>query len=104
MKKDNYNQEREELKKELIDGEYQVYSVLRHVSQSGMSRRISFYTIVENKPRYLDWYISKILDYKIGKNEGLIVSGCGMDMGFHVVYNLSSVLFEQPYLLNNNWI
>jgi hypothetical protein len=30
-----------------------------------------------------------------GKREGLRVSGCGMDMGFDIVYNLGRFLFPK---------
>ena len=71
-----------------------VHCFLRHVSSSGMSRRISFYVVKKNKLIGLDWYINRILDYsRDSNNEGLKVSGCGMDMGFSVVYNLGSALW-----------
>jgi hypothetical protein len=88
----------------LNKGSYQVYSILRHVSQSGMSRRISFYTIIENQPFYLDWFISECLDMKIGKDQGIKVSGCGMDMEFNIVYNLGKELFNDGYKLHNCWL
>lgn len=31
------------------------------------------------------------------KSLGLTVGGCGMDMGFHLVYNLSRVLFPSGF-------
>jgi hypothetical protein len=71
-----------------------VYTVLRHVSSSGMSRRIDLYVVRDNEPRYLTGSVARLLDYRQHNDGGVIVSGCGMDMGFHVVYELSRVLFQ----------
>lgn len=45
------------------------------------------------------------------KGQGLVVNGCGMDMGFHLVNNLSMHLFcpekythEGAYALKHEWI
>jgi hypothetical protein len=50
-------------KKELLDlvekGDRKLYTILRHVSNSGMFRLISVVTIVDNKPILLDWHIAQ---------------------------------------------
>ncbi len=72
-----------------------VYHFVSHVSSSGMFRCISFMVIKKNKPICLDWYIERICDYNRNeKHTGVSVSGCGMDMGFSVVYNLASAIFK----------
>lgn len=75
-----------------------VYTVLRHVSASGMSRRISLViptTDHEGKPAVtsIDWLAARLLSYRQHDRGGLMVSGCGMDMGFHAVYALGSALW-----------
>jgi hypothetical protein len=78
-----------------------VYCVLRSVSKSGMSRRIDFYVIKNNEPLYLSGLIGIVLG--IGRSmdkDGLKVDGCGMDMGFSVVYNLGSVLFPDGFTVD----
>lgn len=76
-----------------------VYTVLRHVSASGMSRRISLViptTDREGKPAVtsIDWLAARLLrSYRQHDKGGLMVSGCGMDMGFHVIYALGSALW-----------
>ena len=82
-----------------------VYCNLRHVSKSGMQRRISFYCISHDekdvatghKPALfaLDWYIQNALGYRRHDQGGLVVDGCGMDMGFNVVYNLGAALWPK---------
>jgi hypothetical protein len=69
-----------------------VYTVLRHVSASGMSRDIDLYVFRDNKPQYLTNYAATALDWPMSKNKGIKVGGCGMDMGFHLVYSLSALV------------
>ncbi|KKL77358.1 hypothetical protein LCGC14_2035670 [marine sediment metagenome] len=71
-----------------------IYTTLKHVSRSGMSRSIDVHIIKANKPRWLSRSVAEILNWGFDeKREAVKVSGCGMDMGFHLVYTLSSVLF-----------
>lgn len=70
-----------------------VYTILRHVSASGMSRRIDLYTFQDNKPVYLSGYYAMIQGEEPPAN-GYKVGGCGMDMGFHLVYTLGSMLWR----------
>jgi hypothetical protein len=84
-----------------------IYCVLRSVSKSGMSRVIDFYTIENDKPQYLSGLISMALSYRKAKNGGLVVGGCGMDMGFHVVYTVASVIYggdRGGYEIKSEWI
>ena len=91
------------LKELLIKGDYYIYTKLNHVSKSGMFRLISCFVIIDNKPFNLDRYIEKLGNYKRDKNrDGLRVSGCGMDMGFDVVYNTSRGVFKEFICLGEN--
>ena len=81
-----------------------IYSVLRHVSASGMSRRIDFYALKSGVPVWLSGYMAGLLSYKIHKRGGLLVQGCGMDMGFHVVCGLSFKLYGAETVLRSEWI
>lgn len=75
-----------------------LYTVLKHVSQSGMTRHISVMRVTENKTiQCLDWYILRALDRREAKDGSVVVGGCGMDMGFHLIYTLSSVLFHDGF-------
>lgn len=77
-----------------------VYCILRHVSRSGMYRRISFYILRDAGPDYkpedrmYPYYLDRLIiaagigDEPRGRADGVGVGGCGMDMGFHIVYNL----------------
>ena len=80
----------EYLKSSLKDGDI-IYTNVQHVSQSGMTRDIKIIKINENRPLNFNYYVSKALGYRI-KNNGIRISGCGMDMGFALIYDLSRTL------------
>ncbi len=68
-----------------------VYTVLRHVSASGMTRHIS---VIAGEYNDITWYVMHALQYRrSGKTGGLVIGSCGMDMGFHVVYNLGRTMW-----------
>lgn len=90
--------------KNILSPDDTVYTVLRHVSSSGMTRHIDIFTFKDNKKVYLSGWFSKAFDYRIAKNGGLVVGGCGMDMGYHLAYILSSQLFNDGYALRHEWI
>lgn len=102
-------QKLENLKKQVSEFDYKtilhirktrptIYCILRHVSASGMSRRISFFMIKNNKPFHLDYLISQVTNYKRDRDHsGLRVGGCGMDMGFAVVYDFSHCIFPTGF-------
>lgn len=89
-----------------------VFYIVKNVSNSGMYRHIDFYTFKvkdvfeegENRVQkvWLSGAISKVLGYPLKeKTQSLGVSGCGMNMGFAVIYNLAEVLFGDGYKLND---
>ena len=68
-----------------------VYTVLRHVSSSGMTRHIS---VIAGEYNDITWYVMHALgERRSDKTGGLVIGGCGMDMGFHVVYNLGRAMW-----------
>jgi hypothetical protein len=88
-----------------------VYTILRHVSDSGLTRNISLKVVQDNNIYDITYSTALALGDKIADFHGyntIKVSGCGMDMGFHLVYNLSSVLFagqdRAGYKLNHRWL
>lgn len=98
---------RSELRKLLPEGAT-VYTILRHCSTSGMSRRISLVAVVDGALRTLDALAADLMGDKVSPKGGIVVGGCGMDMGFHLVYNLSSSLHDSAdrcgYTLKHEWI
>ena len=70
-----------------------VYTELKRVSKSGMSRVISLKAVHDGEIITLDYLASQATGYRLDSNCGLKVTGCGMDMGFHVVYVLGNALW-----------
>lgn len=88
-----------------------VKCVLNKVSRSGMQREITFLVAHKGEIVNINWSICQVMSYRMGKTGGLIVKGCGMDMGFHVVNNLSMRLYcpkkyehNAAYKLNSEWV
>ncbi len=90
-----------------------IYTIMRHVSSSGMTRDISLFyassagltNITYSAALALGWPLSEKSGYR-----AIRVSGTGMDMGFHTVYTLSSVVYrghadsDAGYLLEQEWL
>ena len=82
-----------------------VYTILKNVSQSGMYRHIQVIVIKDNKPINLSYWIADYLEWSYkDKTYSIGVGGCGMDMGFHLVYTLSRSLFDDGYSLRHEWL
>jgi hypothetical protein len=78
-----------------------VYTILRHVSRSGMSRDVS---VVLMRPDggtlHPNYSVAKACGYTLargGFNDALKVGGCGFDAGFEVVSNLSYALYPDGF-------
>ena len=95
---------KKQLKEVLKKGDT-LFTQLEHVSRSGMMRHIKVRQLKNDKA--LDWtyLVSKALDWKVSdKTNGIKVGGCGMDMGFHLIYTLSRELFDDGYAINHEWL
>lgn len=83
--------------RELLHPGDTVHTILRHVSRSGMLRHISPIVLTKDGPRYVDWAVAHAVGLPLAERDGIKVGGCGMDMGFHLVYELSHVLFPDGF-------
>lgn len=63
-------------------------------ARSGMSRTIEALATVDGREVSLDNLIAETGAFKIAKNGHIRMDGCGMDMGFALVYSLSSMLYN----------
>jgi len=97
-----------------------IYTVLRHVSRSGMLRAIDVYALIPDGDKVAKFWITPkvaaVCGYSMNKrHEALNVTGCGMDMGYDVVYNLSYALYgrvtdpalvtrDGGYTLKHQWL
>ena len=89
-----------------------VYCILRHVSASGMSRRI-FCLSIKPAPdmpegidrRHMDRNVAIVLGLREKpRAEGVIIGGCGMDMGFEIVYRLGHALYGDVTAFRHQWL
>lgn len=108
MKKST-KEEKENAKKHLLalcpEGT-RVFCVLRHVAASGMSRNIDLFVVQEGDIVNISYHASKLTGYPIAKSGGIRIGGCGMDMGFALVYELAQELYgpNNGYALKHNWL
>ena len=93
--KEEKNRARETLERLLEPGTI-VYTVLRHVSRSGMQRSIQLKVVEEGDIVDISWAVAVVLDVSMdAKHGGIKISGCGEDKGFALVYELGTVLWPQ---------
>lgn len=79
-----------------------IYAIIRRVSPNGMNRQMSFFcinSITNTSLLDITYNFSLVLDEKEPFTNSnyynvIKVSGAGMDMVFHSVYTLSSILFR----------
>jgi hypothetical protein len=99
-----------ELKKRLGDG-CTVYTQLATTSQDGMRRTIKVLLRGKDDIENISAMVAKVIGWRFStRHNGVIVTGCGMDMGFHLVYVLSSTIYSEEvndragYKLSQRWI
>jgi hypothetical protein len=91
--------EARETLREILKPGMTVWTTLEHVSASGMTRWIRPIVIENGEPHDLTWLVKRAEIFNgrsraVARHGGIKVEGCGMDMGFHLVYTLSRVLFS----------
>lgn len=76
-----------------------LYTILRHVSTSGMTRDIGLVILKDGDALHPNYAGAALLGLSPapGHRDGIRVGGCGMDMGFHLVSNLGRVLFPDGF-------
>lgn len=78
-------------------------TLLRSVSRSGMMRRISCIIAQDGEVRDITWHVARATGEPVKQrgayvqDAGIVVNGCGMDMGFSLVYDLSRTLFPDGF-------
>ena len=101
QKKLDYDYAKERLLTYYINEGDTIYTVLRSVAPSGMSRTMSLKVATDKGViQDLTYYASVVLDYplvEVNGSRAIRVGGAGMDLGFHVVYSLARVLFRDKY-------
>ena len=86
------------------------YCIVRHVARSGMSRVIGLVCIRPGDDgkliiRHPNWTASVVLGWRVDKaRDGIHVSGCGMDMGVHLVSTLAYAMYGRSDALEHVWL
>lgn len=81
-----------------------VYTILRHVSRSGMMRVIDCYVIIDDMPYCISYPVSRAIDMS-ADSSGIKVNGGGMDMGFALVDDLNRTLgLNGTKRLKHEWL
>ena len=101
-----------DVKTRIEQSNYTVYTMLRHVSKSGIRRRISVVIPAKRDDGTLllinlSHPIAKLLGRRCSEKYGhdaIVVNGFGMDMGFYLVYSLSKELYGDGYKIKQEWI
>lgn len=78
----------------------EVFTILRHVSSSGMTRHIDLMTVVDGEIRCISYRAAIVMGMKLASGRGqtgIKISGCGMDMGFALVYDLGRYLWPKGF-------
>ena len=100
----NKEQAIEQLREEIKEGDT-LYTQLNHVSKSGMTRHIAVRQIKDDYPYNWTYVVAKALGSKVSdRYDGIKREGCGMDMGFDLIYNLSHVLYGDGYAIKQRWL
>jgi hypothetical protein len=84
-----------------------IYGLVRSVSASGMTRNISLKIVKGDRLLDVTYYAADIMDDKVKEYRGynvINVSGAGMDMVFHTVYNLGLALHGDGYYFRSEII
>ncbi len=77
-----------------------LYTCLKSVSTSGMSRRVGVYAVIDGRIVSLTYHVGTALGLSRNDN-GVLLKGCGMDMGFWLSQQLSTVLCLK---LKHEWL
>ena len=77
-----------------------IYAKVLHVARSGMHREIAFYVVHNGEIVEISAWVAYVAGFAFNHDHFAVkVGGCGMDMGFHVVYTLANRLYGEGYAL-----
>ena len=82
-----------------------VYTIMRHCSKSGMMRAISPLAVCEMNSRSgtrmapydTSYLVARVIGSRVHDAGGVVVTGAGMDMGYHLVYTMSRFLYPDGF-------
>lgn len=78
-------------------GKPTIHVIIKNVSRSGMLRRVQTFIIKDNKLYFINYLIEQLTHYKKDSDGLLKLHGCGMDMGFSLVYDFARSIFPTGF-------
>lgn len=81
-----------------------VSTTVKHVSRSGMTRDIAVFGADPAHGIRNVSYLVVALEIGRLHERAVRISGCGMDMGFSIVYDMSMALYGDGYALHHQWV
>ena len=84
------------LRKDVDAAGAKLYTIVRHVSKSGMQRSIQLLIASDEGIEDISYRAAKVLGSRTDRNNGgIVVRGGGMDMTWLIVANLSRALYGE---------
>jgi hypothetical protein len=81
----------------------ELHTVVRHASSSGMTRWITVHAVQDGRIVNVSVPEAGFRMHTRG-HDGYEVGGCGMDMGFHLVYSLGQAVHGDGYYFTQRWL
>lgn len=86
-------------------GNQVVYVSCISVSATGMSRKLKLYIVKDDRIVNITYHAAIVTGSKYNDKDATItINGCGMDMGFAMVSNLSYALYVDENILKHEWL
>lgn len=80
-----------------LEPDQEVYVATRTLARSGMSRTVTVHVVRDGKLYDVTGMVARAGDYRLSRGTlggpAIVLQGAGMDMHFHLVYHLGTVLF-----------
>ena len=95
--------------RELLPPGTTVFTVLRHVSRSGMSRSIDAYLVTEHDGQPDHRWLSRLISKATGisfdeRREALKMNGAGQDMGYAIIHDLGYTLYPDGFMCTGDGV
>jgi len=74
-----------------------IYQTLTKVSNNGMYRHIKSFVIIKNEIHNVDYLIVRVLAHIKCDQDGIGISGFGMDMGLSIACDLGRILYPSGF-------
>ena len=78
-----------------------VWAMVKHVARSGMSRTIAIYIVKEGDIMDISHLVAGATEYKLIRDSGVSIGGCGMDMRFALMDSCLYAMYGKEASANN---